>query len=70
MNNKAILIATTTAFLAVSSFLMIGGVGIQTAEAGSSPGCNHKDDAATTIDPNAPNAVNTNTPAITPQPTV
>jgi hypothetical protein len=49
---------------------MIGGVGIQTAEAGSSPGCNHKGDAATTIDPDAPNAVNTNTPAITPQPTV
>jgi hypothetical protein len=71
MNNKAILLAITTAFLAVSSFLMIGGVGIQTAEAGSSPGCNHKGDAATTtVDPNAPNAVNTNTPAITPQPTV
>jgi hypothetical protein len=72
MNNKAILLATTTALLAVSSFLMIGGVGIQTAEAGSSPGCNHKGDAATTttIDPDAPNAVNTNTPAITPQPTV
>jgi hypothetical protein len=49
---------------------MMGGVGIQTAEAGSSPGCNHKGDATTTIDPNAPNAVNTNTPAITPQPTV
>ncbi|HEU4822549.1 MAG TPA: hypothetical protein VFS97_03925 [Nitrososphaeraceae archaeon] len=70
MNNKAILLATTTAFLAVSSFLMMGGVGIQTAEAGSSPGCNHKGDATTTIDPNAPNAVNTNTPTITPQPTV
>lgn len=70
MNNKAILITTTTAFLAVSSFLMIGGIGIQTAEADSSPGCNHKGDAATTIDPNAPNTVNTNTPAITPQPTV
>jgi hypothetical protein len=55
MNNKAILIATTTtAFLAVSSFLMIGGVGIQTADAGSGPGCNHKGNAATTIDPNAP----------------
>jgi hypothetical protein len=49
---------------------MIGGVGIQTAEAGSSPGCNHKGDAATTtVDPNAPNAVNANIP-ITPQPTV
>jgi hypothetical protein len=33
MNNKAILLATI-AFLAVSLFLMIGGIGIQTAEAG------------------------------------
>jgi hypothetical protein len=32
MNNKAILLATM-AFLAVSSFLMIGEIGIQTAEA-------------------------------------
>lgn len=68
-NNKAILLATI-AFLAVSSFLMIGGFGIQTAEAGSGPGCNHKGGAATTIDPNAPNAVNTNIPPTTPQPTV
>ena len=50
---------------------MIGRIGIQTAEAGSGPGCNQKGGVATTtIDPNAPNAVNTNTPAITPQPTV
>jgi hypothetical protein len=69
-NNKAILLSTI-AFLAVSSFLMIGGIGIQTAEAGSGPGCNHKGGAATTtIDPNAPNTVNTNIPPITPQPTV
>jgi hypothetical protein len=66
MNNKAILLATI-AILAVSSFLLIGGMGIQTAEAGTSPGCNHG--AATTIDPNAPNAVKTNTPATT-QPTI
>jgi hypothetical protein len=66
MNNKAILLATM-AILAVSSFLMIGGMGIQTAEAGTGPGCNHG--AGTTIDPNAPNAVNTNTP-ITAQPIV
>jgi hypothetical protein len=57
------------AFLAVSSFLIIGGIGIQTAEAGSGPGCNHKGGAAATIDPNAPNAVNTDVP-ITTQPTV
>jgi hypothetical protein len=66
MNNRAILLATVT-FLAASSFLMIGGIGIQTAEAGSGPGCNHKVGAATTIDPNAPNAVNTDT-SITAQP--
>ena len=68
MNNKAILLAAI-AFLAVSSFLMIGGIGIQTAEAGTGPGCNHKGGAATTVDPTAPNAVNTNTPQTT-QPTV
>jgi hypothetical protein len=66
MNTRAILLATV-AFLAVSSFLMIGGIGIQTAEAGSDPGCNHKGGASTTVDPNAPNAVNTDT-SITTQP--
>jgi hypothetical protein len=66
MNNKAILLATI-AILAISSFLMIGGIGIQTAEAGTGPGCNHG--AATTVDPNAPNAVKTNVP-VTTQPTV
>jgi hypothetical protein len=68
MNNKAILLATI-AFLAVSSFLMIGGIGIQTAEAGGA-NCPSKGGASTTIDPNAPNAVNTNIPPITPQPTL
>ena len=66
MNTRAILLATV-AFLAVSSFLMIGGIGIQTAEAGSGPGWNHKGGASTTVDPNAPNAVNTDT-SITTQP--
>jgi hypothetical protein len=67
MNKKTILMATV-AFLAVSSFLMMGGIGIQTAEAGSGPGCNHKGGAATTVDPNAPNAVNTDTlPATQPE---
>jgi hypothetical protein len=68
MNNKAILLAAI-AFLAISSFLMIGGIGIQTAEAGTGPGCNHKGGASSTVDPNSPNAVNTNTP-VTTQPTV
>ena len=65
MNTRAILLATV-AFLAVSSFLMIGGIGIQTAEAGSGPGCNHKGGASTTVDPNAP-TVNADT-SITTQP--
>jgi len=43
--------------------------GIQTAEAGGA-NCPSKGGAATAIDPNAPNAVNTNIPSITPQPTV
>ena len=68
MNNKAILLLATIAFLAASSFLMIGGIGIQTAEAGGA-NCPSKGGAATAIDPNAPNAVNTNIPPITPQPT-
>jgi hypothetical protein len=68
MNNKAILLAAI-AFLAISSFLMIGGIGIQTAEAGTGPGCNHKGGASLTVDPNSPNAVNTNTP-VTTQPTI
>lgn len=69
MNNKAILLLATIAFLAASSFLMIGGIGIQTAEAGGAD-CPSKGGAATAIDPNAPNAVNTNIPPITPQPAV
>ena len=68
MNNKATLLATM-AFLAVSSFLMIGGVGIQSAEA-SGPNCPSKGGAAAIVDPNAPNAVNTNIPPTIPQPIV
>jgi hypothetical protein len=67
MHNKGILLATM-AFLAVSSFLMIGGIGIQTAEAGGA-NCPSKCGAATTIDPNAPNAVNTDIPLVATQPT-
>ena len=57
-------------FLAVSYFLMIGEIWDQSAEVGTGPCCNHKDDAAAIVDPNAPNAVNTYIPSITPQPTV
>ena len=66
MNNKAILPATM-AFLAASSLLMIGGIGIQLAEA-SGPICPSKGGAAAIVDPDAP--VNTNIPPTTPQPTV
>jgi hypothetical protein len=56
------------AFLAVSSILVVGGIGIQSAEA-SGPNCPSKGGAAAIVDPNAPNAVNTNAP-ITPQPVI
>jgi hypothetical protein len=68
MNNKAILLAAI-AFLATSSFLLIGGIGVQTADA-SGPNCPSKGGAATTIDPNAPNAVNTKVSPVAVQPTV
>ena len=68
MNNKAILLAAI-AFLATSSFLMIGGIGVQTADA-SGPNCPSKGGAATTIDPNAPNGVNTKASPVAVQPTV
>jgi hypothetical protein len=68
MNNKAILLAAI-ALLATSSFLMIGGTGVQTADA-SGPNCPSKGGAATTIDPNAPNVVNTKSSLVAVQPTV
>jgi hypothetical protein len=67
VNNKAILLFAT-AFLAVSSFLMIGGIGFQIAEA-SGPNCPSKGGAAAIVDPNAPNAINTGAP-VTPQPVI
>jgi hypothetical protein len=67
VNNKAILLFAT-AFLAVSSFLMLGGIGFQIAEA-SGPNCPSKGGAAAIVDPNAPNSVNTDAP-ITPQPVI
>lgn len=47
---------------------MIGGIGIQSAEA-SGPNCPSKGGAAAIVDPNAPNAVNTDAPII-PQPVI
>jgi hypothetical protein len=68
MNNKAIFLAAI-AFLATSSFLMIGGIGVQTAGA-SGPNCPSKGGLATTLDPNAPNAVNIKASPVAVQPTV
>jgi hypothetical protein len=50
------------AFLVVSSFMEIDGIGVQSAEVGTGPCCNYKDGAAAIVDPNAPNAVNTYIP--------
>jgi hypothetical protein len=41
---------------------MLVGIGVQPAEAGSDANCPSKSGAATTIDPNAPNVVNSNIP--------
>ena len=49
------------AIVAASSVMLVGSVGVQPAEAGSDANCPSKSGAATTIAPNAPNAVNTNT---------
>jgi hypothetical protein len=49
------------AIVAASSVILVD-IGVQPAEAGSDANCPSKSGAATTIDPNAPNAVNSNTP--------
>jgi hypothetical protein len=69
MSNKAILLATIV-IVALSSILLIGGIGTQPAEAGSDANCPAKSGAAPTIDPNAPNAVNTGSQPLSSQPTV
>lgn len=68
MNSKLIIL-TTLAFLALSSFLVMGGIGIQIADA-SGPNCPSKGGAATTVDPNAPNTADTQSPPAAVQPTV
>ena len=57
------------AIVAASSAILVGSIGVQPAEAGSDANCPSKSGAATTIDPNAPNAANTVTP-LTAQPMV
>jgi|RhiMetStandDraft_4_1073278.scaffolds.fasta_scaffold1024477_1 hypothetical protein len=47
---------------------MMGGIGIQFADA-SGPNCPSKSGAATSLDPNAPNTANTQSPSAV-QPTV
>ncbi len=69
MSNKTIFLATI-AVIAVSSILLVGSIGIQPAEAGSDANCPAKSGAATTIDPNAPNAVNTESQPLSSQLTV
>ena len=61
MNNKAFLM-TVFVIVAASSIMLVGSIGVQPAEAGSDANCPSKSGAATTIDPNAPNTVNSNTP--------
>ena len=68
MNNKTFLMAVI-AIVAASSVMLVGSIGVQPAEAGSDANCPSKSGAATTIDPNAPNAANTVTP-LTAQPMV
>ena len=53
---------TAFAIVAASSVMLVGSIGVQPAEAGSDANCPSKSGTATTIDPSAPNAVNSNTP--------
>jgi hypothetical protein len=61
MNNKAFLM-TVFVIVAASSIMLVGSIGVQPAEAGSDANCPSKSGTATTVDPNAPNAVNSNIP--------
>ena len=49
---------------------MVGSIGTQPAEAGSDANCPAKSGAATAIDPNTPNAMNTESQPLSSQPTV
>jgi hypothetical protein len=69
MSNKTIVLATI-AVIAVSSILLVGSIGTQPAEAGSDANCPTKSGAATIMDPNTPNAVNTGSQPLSSQPTV
>jgi hypothetical protein len=64
MNNKTFLMAAF-AIVAASSVMLVGSIEVQPAEAGSDVNCPSKSGTATTIDPNAPNSVNSNIPLTT-----
>jgi hypothetical protein len=61
MDNKPLLIAAASLVLG-TSLVMIGSIAIQPAEAGGAGCPKGERGAATTFDPNAPNAVNTKIP--------
>jgi hypothetical protein len=69
MSNKTRLLATIL-IVAISSILLVGSIGTQPADAGSDANCPAKSGAATTIDPNTPNAVNTESQPLPSHPTV
>jgi hypothetical protein len=69
MSNKAILL-TTIVIVAISSILLVGSISTQPADAGSDANCPAKSGAATTLDPNTPNAVNIESQPLSSQPTV
>ena len=58
MDNKTFLIVAFV-IVAASSVMLIGSIGVQPAEAGSDANCPAKRCAATTIDSNTSNTVNT-----------
>ena len=64
MMNNNVFLMVALAIVVTSSVILVGSIGVQPAEAGSDFNCPSKNGEATTIEPNAPNAVNSNTPLI------
>jgi hypothetical protein len=60
MNNKMLVLAAI-GIVAATSLVMVGTIAVHSAEA-SGPACPNKRAATAIVDPNAPNAVNTQTP--------
>jgi cell division protein FtsN len=61
MNSKMLVLAAIGIVVA-TSLVMVGTITVHSAEA-SGPGCPNKRAATAIVDPNAPNAVNTQIPA-------